>query len=242
MLRMARHVHRETGEKNLCLAGGVALNCVGNGRILREGPFEKIWIQPAAGDAGGAWARPLLVWHQYLGKARCLRSSDGMRGATSARHGFDSDESPRYLRKTEVPYTELTDEEIPDTIADLIADGEGDRLVPGTHGIRTPRTRQPLHYRRCPLAEDAGGDEPEDQVPRSFRPFAPAVLGRRSRSTSISTGKAPYMLLVAPVRQEICREMTDEEEKRFGLKRNSTWCAPAYRRSRTSTTRRASRP
>jgi carbamoyltransferase len=75
MLRMARHVHRETGEKNLCMAGGVALNCVGNGRILREGPFENVWIQPAAGDASGAVGAALSVWHQYLGKQR---SRDGV--------------------------------------------------------------------------------------------------------------------------------------------------------------------
>src|SRR5690606_8636951 len=82
MLRMARHVHKETGEKNLCLAGGVALNCVANGRILREGPFEEVWVQPAAGDAGGAIGAALSVWHQYLGKARTERGTrDDCQGA-----------------------------------------------------------------------------------------------------------------------------------------------------------------
>src|SRR5262249_36146315 len=86
MLRMATHVHRQTGEKNLCLAGGVALNCVGNGRILREGPFEKIWIQPAAGDAGGSLGAALSVWYQYLNNGRhvatvCRSRQDGMMGA-----------------------------------------------------------------------------------------------------------------------------------------------------------------
>src|SRR5918995_1751209 len=86
MLRMARHAHRETGERNLCLAGGVALNCVGNGRILREGPFERVWIQPAAGDAGGSLGAALSVWYQYLGNARdveevCGGHADGMRGS-----------------------------------------------------------------------------------------------------------------------------------------------------------------
>ena len=93
MLRMARHAHKETGEKNLCLAGGVALNCVGNGRILREGPFENIWIQPAAGDAGGALGAALLVWYQYLGNERQspTTASDARRHAISARL-FECDE------------------------------------------------------------------------------------------------------------------------------------------------------
>src|SRR5581483_239581 len=86
MLRMARHVHKETGARNLCLAGGVALNCVGNGRILREGPFENIWIQPAAGDAGGALGAALSVWHQYLDQPRRIamlngKPRDAMKGA-----------------------------------------------------------------------------------------------------------------------------------------------------------------
>src|SRR5918998_1701417 len=101
MLRMARHVHRETGERNLCLAGGVALNCVGNGRVLREGPFERVWIQPAAGDAGGSLGAALSVWHQYLGNARdvrevCAGHADGMRGAYLG-PSFSSEEIQRFL-------------------------------------------------------------------------------------------------------------------------------------------------
>src|ERR687889_2653087 len=84
MLRMARHAHKETGERNLCLAGGVALNCVGNGRILREGPFENVWVQPAAGDAGGSLGAALSVWHQYLGNER--RVEDVRRGGRA--HGM----------------------------------------------------------------------------------------------------------------------------------------------------------
>nr|MDQ3805820.1 hypothetical protein [Acidobacteriota bacterium] len=101
MLRMARHVHKVTGEKNLCLAGGVALNCVGNGRILREGPFEKIWVQPAAGDAGGSLGAALSVWHQYLGNERrveevCRGRADGMRGAYLGPE-FTADEIEEFL-------------------------------------------------------------------------------------------------------------------------------------------------
>ncbi|MCX5897538.1 MAG: hypothetical protein NTY29_05015, partial [Proteobacteria bacterium] len=121
MLRMTRHIHKETGENNLCLAGGVSLNCVGNGRILREGPFEHIWIQPAAGDAGGALGAALFVWYQYLENTRAADDQrDFQRGSylgPEYKNSFITD----YLNKHTIPYTELSDDEIPGKIADLIA-------------------------------------------------------------------------------------------------------------------------
>src|SRR5678810_399252 len=118
---MARHVRQVTGLKQLCLAGGVALNCVANGRILREGIFDSIWIQPAAGDAGGALGAALFVWHQVL---RNPRQVDGVRDLQKGSYlgpGFSNDEVRQYLTAQNIPFTELGAEEMPEKIADLIA-------------------------------------------------------------------------------------------------------------------------
>jgi carbamoyltransferase len=175
MLRMARHAHRETGEKNLCLAGGVALNCVGNGRILREGPFENVWVQPAAGDAGGSLGAALSVWHQYLGNARdarevCRGSSDGMSGAYLG-PDFSNEEVEEFLVAAGARRVG----------GDGGADAggrEGGRVVPGTDGVRAAGFRQPQHPRRPALAADAVADEPQDQVPRKFPPLRPVGPAR----------------------------------------------------------------
>src|SRR5207248_3660166 len=107
--------------KDLCLAGGVALNCVANGRILREGIFDRIWIQPAAGDAGGAVAAAMFAWHQYLGHPRLADGRKDSQHGSYLGPGFDREEIRRYLESQSIPFTELTDEEIPERIAGLIA-------------------------------------------------------------------------------------------------------------------------
>src|SRR5256714_13557685 len=114
MFRMARHVRKETGQKNLCLAGGVALNCVANGRILREGVFEKIWIQPAAGDAGGALGAALFAWHQYLGQPRKADDKKDSQHGSYLGPSFTKEEIRQYLQSQNIPFTELSDEEIPE--------------------------------------------------------------------------------------------------------------------------------
>ena len=176
MLRMARHVHRETGQKNLCLAGGVALNCVGNGRILREGPFERIWIQPAAGDAGGALGAALFVWHQLLDtpadrRPRPTRSRARSSGPRSSDEAIRALPRRRGRRRTSTSPTRTRS-----SIAwrRLIADGQGRRLVPGAHGVRPARARRAQHPRRPAQPGDAVGDEPQDQVPR----VVPALRAR----------------------------------------------------------------
>src|SRR2546430_15426986 len=116
MFRMARHVRKQTGMKNLCLAGGVALNCVANGRILREGIFERIWIQPAAGDAGGALGSALFTWHEYLGKER---KADGVRDTPLGSYlgpAFSKDAIEQFLKEQNASYVELSNHEIPDRI------------------------------------------------------------------------------------------------------------------------------
>src|SRR5262249_19913041 len=122
MLRAARHVHRLTGMKNLCLAGGVVLNCVGNGRILREGPFEKIWIQPAAGDAGGALGVALFIWHQLLGEPRRPGASDSQSGSLLG-PAFSEAQIKTVLDEAGADYEMCsTDEELCDRVAELLAD------------------------------------------------------------------------------------------------------------------------
>src|SRR4030043_1169155 len=119
MLRSARHIHKITGENYLCLAGGVALNCVGNGRILREGPFEDIWIQPAAGDAGGALGAALLVWHKYLKNKRITDNKNDKQRGSFLGPSYNDDAIENYLLKEGMPYKKLSYLEIPDIVSDL---------------------------------------------------------------------------------------------------------------------------
>jgi carbamoyltransferase len=217
MLRMTRHIHRKTGQKNLCLAGGVALNCVGNGRILREGPFEHIWIQPAAGDAGGALGAALFVWHQYLGNARV---ADGARDSQQGSYlgpVFENDYIADFLKNNAIPFTELSDQEIPGKIADLIAD----QKVIGWFQGRMEFGPRALGNRS--IIGDARSQEMQEKMNlkikfrESFRPFAPSILQEKASDFFEIDVESPYMLLVAPVKKEICREMSPEENERFGL-------------------------
>lgn len=218
MLRMARHLYRETGEKNLVLAGGVALNCVGNGRLLREGPFERIWIQPAAGDAGGALGAALSVWHGYLGNPRTVNSE-----GRDAQHGsylgpeFPDEVIEKFLQTHGVTYQKLARENLPDTVADLVADGcvigwfqgrmeFGPRALGARSIIGDPRspTMQSLMNLKIKFRE-------------SFRPFAPAVLADRVSDYFQLHCESPYMLLVAPVNESRRIPMTPEQESLFGI-------------------------
>ena len=204
MLKMARFAHRETGMRDLCLAGGVALNCVGNGRILREGPFEQIWIQPAAGDAGGAVGVALALWHRYLEKPRISPEAAGTwerpsRAAVEAhpairrRHArrLSSGHSSRKRRSRR--FSKRQDTRRGGSTGGAggprwraAGRAESDRSAAGTDGIRSARTRRAVHHRRCPLAEDAIGDEPQDQVSRIV-PAVRAVGASRARAQSGST-------------------------------------------------------
>jgi carbamoyltransferase len=217
MLRMARHIHRETGRENLCLAGGVALNCVGNGRVLREGPFENIWIQPAAGDAGGALGAALFAWHQYLENPRQADGRSGIQQASYLGPEFKDDHIAEYLKKESIPYTELSVEAIPETIADLIAREKvigwfqgrmefGPRALGSRSIIGDARSRKMQEIMNLKI-----------KFRESFRPFAPSVLRERVSDFFEMDTESPYMLLVAPVKGEICREMSPEEQKLFGL-------------------------
>jgi len=199
MLRAARYVHRLTGLKNLTLAGGVALNCVGNGRILREGPFENIWIQPAAGDAGGALGAALFVWHQLLGNERKVDGADKQR-ASLLGPAYSREQIRRFLDSVNAKYHTFEDEQrLLDKVADLINEGKvigwfhgrmefGPRALGGRSIIGDARSEemQSIMNRKIKLRE-------------SFRPFAPCVLRENVRDYfDMSDGQeSPYMLLVA---------------------------------------------
>lgn len=217
MLRMSRHIHEVTGQKNLCLAGGVALNCVANGRILREGPFEKMWIQPAAGDAGGALGAALFVWHQYLGNDRKVNNeSDSQRGSYIGPE-FKDDDILEYLRGKDIPYTRLSQEAIAEKVADLIAEQKvvGWFQGPMEFGPRALGSRSIIGDARSPKMQEVMNLKIKFR--ESFRPFAPSVLEEKASQYFDLEATSPYMLLVAPVKKEIRRQMTDKEEGLFGM-------------------------
>ena len=217
MLRMVRHIHKETGHRNLCLAGGVALNCVGNGRILREGPFEDIWIQPAAGDAGGALGAALLVWYQYLENRRITDGRKDFQQGSYLGPKFENGYIKDYLEKNKIPYTLLEDEEIPEKIADLIADQKVIGWFQGRmeFGPRALGSRSILGDARSPKMQETMNLKIKFR--ESFRPFAPTVIKERVSDYFEIDRESQYMLLVAPVKKEIRREMSDEQRKRIGL-------------------------
>ena len=221
MLRMARHVYKETGEKNLCLAGGVALNCVGNGRVLREGPFDKIWIQPAAGDAGGALGAALSVWYQHLGNSRstvqvCRGGIDGMKGSylgPSYSHGHIE----AFLEGSGAPYRRLPRREVIEKAARALANEKvvgwfqgrmefGPRALGARSILGDPRSSKMQSLMNLKI-----------KFRESFRPFAPSVLREAVADYFEMDCDSPYMLLVAPVRPEIRLEMTDDQQRLFGI-------------------------
>jgi carbamoyltransferase len=223
MLRMARHAHRETGERNLCLAGGVALNCVGNGRILREGPFERVWIQPAAGDAGGSLGAALSVWYQYLGNERrvedvCRGRADGMSGAYLGPE-FTNDEIEEFLLTTGARYRRIERSELAATVARLLADEKVVGWFQGRmeFGPRALGARSILGDPRSPRMQSQMNLKIKFR--ESFRPFAPSVLRERVAELFELDCDSPYMLLVAPVRDELRRETSADEEKLFGIEK-----------------------
>jgi carbamoyltransferase len=201
MLRMAAHAHRLTGSRNLCLAGGVALNCVGNGRILRESPFERVWIQPAAGDAGGALGAALFVWHQLLENRRVPEPPDGQRGSLLG-PAFAGAETEAFLRgRDAVFHPHLGGTGLCAAVARLVADGKVVGWLQGRmeFGPRALGARSILGDARNPGMQSTMNLKIKFR--ESFRPFAPIVLRDRVHEYfEMRPGEdSPYMLLVAPV-------------------------------------------
>jgi carbamoyltransferase len=204
VLRMVRNLAERTGMSNLCLAGGVALNCVANGRILREGPFEEVWIQPAAGDAGGALGTALLVWHQLLGNERQPSSEDRQLGSLLG-VGYDDEEIERFLRSVGASYRRMEDEgELTEHVARALAEGS----VVGWFQGRMEFGPRALGNRS--IIADARPAEMQSIINlkvkfrESFRPFAPIVLAEHAHDyfEIEPEQESPYMLIVAPVREE----------------------------------------
>ncbi|MGA9121287.1 MAG: carbamoyltransferase [Bacteroidota bacterium] len=218
MLRMARHVHRETGQKNLVLAGGVALNCVGNGRVLREGPFDDIWIQPAAGDAGGALGAALFTWYAYLNNPRTVKG-DGTDSQKGSYLGpcYTDEEIEHYLLMNEIMYRKVPAGELASTVAELIAQENVIGWFQGRmeFGPRALGARSIIGDARSPKMQSIMNLKIKFR--ESFRPFAPSVLVEKVSEYFQIDRPSPYMLLVAPVTESRKISMTQEQEQLFGI-------------------------
>ncbi len=216
VLRLGRTVQKELGVDNVCLAGGVALNCVANGRLLREGPFKKLWIQPAAGDAGGALGAALSVWYQYLDNPRGVSGEDAMSGSYLGPRYGDA-EIQGYLDSVNASYQRLDDTELMPKLAEIL-DSEnvvgwfqgrmefGPRALGGRSIIGDPRSTSMQSVMNLKI-----------KYRESFRPFAPSVLREKVSEFFQHDRESPYMLLVAPVSEPIRFEMTAEQEGLFGI-------------------------
>ena len=218
MMRIARHVHAETGMKNLVIAGGVALNCVANGKLLAEGPFDDLWIQPCAGDGGNALGAALFAWHQLLGKPR---EADARRQkATYLGPAYTDDAIEAFLKQRGIPYKRYPREEIPGTVADIIASENvagwfqgrmefGPRALGARSIIADPRSRDMQSTLNLKI-----------KFRESFRPFAPTVLVEHADECFKLNGHdSPYMLLVADVVRDRLRALTEEEQAAQGFEK-----------------------
>lgn len=217
VLRMSRHIHRETGQRRLCLAGGVALNCVANGRLLREGPFEDIWIQPGAGDAGGALGAALLGWYRYHGRPRVVQNGRDHQKASYLGPGYSDGELGEFLRRHDLPHERLQPAEIPARIAQLVIDHKvigwfqgrmefGPRALGSRSIIGDPRSKTMQSVMNLKI-----------KYRESFRPFAPSVMVDRAQEVFVIDRPSPYMLLVVPVREERRIPMSAEQNQLFGI-------------------------
>ena len=217
MLRMARTAHRETGMEHLCLAGGVALNCVGNGRILREGPFRRLWIQPAAGDAGGALGVALSLWHRYLGNERTVDGERDRMQAALLGPSFGAAEIRAFLEGQGAVAQELDEGEMPVRVAEWLAAGKVVGWFQGRmeFGPRALGSRSILGDPRS--AETQSVMNLKIKFRESFRPFAPSVLREQVGELFEMEVDSPYMLLVAPVKEERQIAMSAEEQQLFGI-------------------------
>ncbi|WP_320675023.1 carbamoyltransferase [Prochlorococcus sp. MIT 1341] len=218
VLKLARSLKKETGIKNLCLAGGVALNCVANGKLIQEKVFENVWIQPASGDAGSALGAALIGWYQHMKQPRIIDPNDSMKG-TYLGCEFTNEEIIRYLKEINATFEELEDEELFDKLATSLDEGKvigwfngamefGPRALGGRSIIGDPRNQKMQSVMNLKI-----------KYRESFRPFAPSVLEEEVANVFELNIKSPYMLLVAPVKKELCKEMTKEQNNLFGIEK-----------------------
>ena len=218
VLKLASTIHSETGLDNLCLAGGVALNCVANGRLTREGPFEHIWIQPAAGDAGGAVGAALAVWHQYLGHDKSVSlepTRDTMSGSYLGPE-YSESEVTESLDKLDAVY-DVCQDKLTDEVSKELAAGKvvgwfqgrmefGPRALGNRSIIGDPRNAEMQSVMNLKI-----------KYRESFRPFAPSVLAEHVQDYFKMKGTSPYMLQVAEINNEHQKEMKDDQKALFGI-------------------------
>ena len=216
MLRMTRNLARQTGSRNLCLAGGVALNCVANGKVLRDGSFKNIWIQPAAGDAGGAVGSALAAYHLFKGQPRKTNGSDGMSGAYLG-PSFAQAEIERRMTTAGAKFAVLGEDEMVEATAQALAGQKAVGWFQGRmeFGPRSLGARSILGDPRSPGMQR--NLNLKVKYRESFRPFAPAVLREDVSEWFEHSADSPYMLIVADVREDKRRQMTAEEQALFGI-------------------------
>ncbi len=218
VLRLAKTLHRETDEQFLCLAGGVALNCVANGRLLREGPYKDIWIQPAAGDAGGALGAAAVAWHLHDRQPRAVNGHDQMRGSFLGPQ-YSREQIAGELDALGARFEEIKDGELFDKLAEYLEKEDvigwfqgrmefGPRALGGRSIIGDPRSAKMQSVMNLKI-----------KYRESFRPFAPSVLAERVGDYFEQDAPSPYMLFVAPVRKELRIPLTEEQGKLFGVER-----------------------
>ncbi len=217
VVKMCKYVHKETGLKNLTLAGGVALNCVANGRLLKEGPFENIWIQPAAGDAGGALGAALSAWYGYLGNERTANEINDSQKGSFLGPEFSNTEVKKFIEDGNYETDEFSEEELIKKVSELIS---SEKVIGWFQG-RMEFGPRALGSRT--IIGDARSSEMQSTMNlkikfrESFRPFAPSVLREKVAEYFNTDVDSPYMLLVADVNDERRKSMSDEETKLFGI-------------------------
>ena len=219
ILKMARHLYRKTGKSNLCLAGGVALNCVANGMLLQEGPFENIWVQPASTDAGGALGAALAIWHKHLKKKRVVNISKDSMKASLLGPEFSDNQIEEYLEKNAIPYKKLNEKEVASQAAEIISNEKvlgwfqgrmeyGPRALGGRSILGDPRSEKMQSIINLKI-----------KFRESFRPFAPSVLLEQAKDYFELNCESPYMLLVAPVKESKRLPLTEDQKKLFGIEK-----------------------
>ena len=220
VLKLAMTIHEELNVDHLCLAGGVALNCVANGRLEREGPFKSIWIQPAAGDAGGALGAALATWHEYLEQPRKLSDSNAPRDAMQGAFlgcAFTRTEIESFLKDIKAPFTHLPDETLMTTIASMLNDGSVVGWFNGRmeFGPRALGARSIIGDARLPTMQSIMNLKIKNR--ESFRPFAPAIKYEAVSDWFDTDAESPYMLKVAMVRKELRDLVPEAQESLFGI-------------------------
>ena len=216
VIKLSRTLKKETGIKNLCLAGGVALNCVANGKLIKEKIFDDIWIQPASGDSGSSLGAALISWYMNLDNPRKINPNDSMKG-TYLGCNFSNLQIIQYLKSINASFEELEDEALFDKVAEMIDEGKvigwfngpmefGPRALGGRSIIGDPRNKNIQNLINLKI-----------KYRESFRPFAPSVLEEDVATHFEMGNKSPYMLIVSSVKKELCNEMNDSEKKLIGI-------------------------